>query len=107
MTSKQRAYLKSLASKEDTIVQIGKEALTPENTASIEEALTARELVKVGVGQNCLEDITAIANTAAERTRSELVQVIGRKFILYREGRDEKKKIELPPVRKAGHRPAR
>ena len=96
MTSKQRAYLKSLASKEDTIVQIGKEALTPENTAAIEEAIAARELVKVGVGQNCLEDITAMAVTAAERTRSQLVQVIGRKFVLYREGKDEKKKIELP-----------
>ena len=96
MTSKQRAYLKSLASKEETILHIGKEALTPENTAAIEEALQARELIKVGIGQNCLEDIHTIAQTAAERTRSNLVQVIGRKFVLYREGKDEKKKIELP-----------
>ena len=98
MTSKQRAYLKSLASKEDTIVQIGKESLTPENTAAIEEALAARELIKVGIGQNCLEDIHAIAATAAERTRSQLVQVIGRKFVLYREGSGDKKKIVLPPA---------
>ena len=97
MTSKQRAYLKSLASKEDTIVQIGKEALTPENTSAIEEALQARELVKVGILQNCLEDIHMIAETAAQRTRAQLVQVIGRKFVLYREGREEKKKIVLPP----------
>ena len=96
MTSKQRAYLKSLASKEDTIIQIGKESLTPENTAAMEQALEARELIKVGILQNCLEDIHAIAQTAAERTRAELVQVIGRKFVLYREGRDEKKKIQLP-----------
>ena len=96
MTSKQRAYLKSLASKEDTILQIGKEGLTPENTESIEQTLAARELIKVGILQNCLEDIHAIAQTAAERTRAELVQVIGRKFVLYREGRDEKKKIQLP-----------
>ena len=96
MTSKQRAFLKSLASKEDTILQIGKEGLTPENTASIEEALKARELIKVGILQNCLEDIPSIAQTAAERTRSQLVQVIGRKFVLYREGVDEKKKIILP-----------
>ena len=102
MTSKQRAYLKSLASKEDTILQIGKEGLTPENTASIEEALEARELIKVSILQNCLEDIHMIAQTAAERTRSQLVQVIGRKFVLYREGRDEKKKIILPPAGKAG-----
>lgn len=96
MTSKQRAYLKSLASKEDTIVHIGKEALTPENTASIEEALTARELIKVGIGQNCLEDIQMIARMAAERTGSQLVQVIGRKFVLYREGKKDRKKICLP-----------
>ncbi len=101
MTSKQRAYLKSLASKEETIVQIGKEALTPENTAAIEEALAARELIKVGILQNCLEDIRALAETAAERTRSQLVQVIGRKFVLYREGKDDKKKIILPPAKSA------
>lgn len=102
MTSKQRAYLKSLASKEDTILQIGKEGLTPENTASIEEALEARELIKVSILQNCLEDIQMIAQTAAERTRSQLVQVIGRKFVLYREGREGKKKILLPPAGKNG-----
>ncbi len=96
MTSKQRAYLKSLASKEDTILQIGKEALTPENTAAMEQALEARELIKVGILQNCLEDTRSIALTAAERTRSQLVQVIGRKFVLYREGRGDKKKIILP-----------
>ncbi|MBP3874072.1 MAG: ribosome assembly RNA-binding protein YhbY [Lachnospiraceae bacterium] len=100
MTSKQRAYLKSLASKEDTILQIGKEALTPENTASIEEALEARELIKVGILQNCLDDIHSIAQTAADRTRSQLVQVIGRKFVLYREGKGDKKKIELPAEKK-------
>ena len=100
MTSKQRAYLKSLASKEDTILQIGKEALTPENTAAMDQALTARELIKVGILQNCLDDINAIAQTAADRTRSQLVQVIGRKFVLYREGKDDKKKIVLPPARR-------
>ena len=100
MTSKQRAYLKSIASKEDTILQIGKEALTPENTAAMDQALTARELIKVGILQNCLDDINAIAQTAADRTRSQLVQVIGRKFVLYREGKDDKKKIVLPPPAK-------
>ena len=100
MTSKQRAYLKSLASKEETILQIGKEALTPENTAAMDQALTARELIKVGILQNSLDDINAIAQTAADRTRSQLVQVIGRKFVLYREGKDDKKKIVLPPPAK-------
>lgn len=100
MTGKQRAYLKSLASTSETILQVGKEGLTPECTASIAEALAARELVKIGILQNYDGDLEDLARTAAERTRSQLVQVIGRKFVLYKEGRDEKKKIILPPVGK-------
>ena len=100
MTGKQRSYLKSLAAGQDAILQIGKEGLTPENTAAMQEALTARELIKVGVLQNCFDDISELANTAASRTRSQLVQVIGRKFVLYKEGRDDKKKIQLPPAAK-------
>ena len=100
MTGKQRAYLKSLASTSDTILQVGKEGLTPECTASIAEALAARELVKIGILQNYDGDLEDLARTAAERTRSQLVQVIGRKFVLYKEGRDEKKKIILPPAGK-------
>lgn len=96
MTSKQRAYLKSLASKEETILQIGKEGLTPENTGAVDEALTARELIKVGILQNYYGDLKELAETCADRTRSELVQVIGRKFVLYRTGKNEKKKIRLP-----------
>jgi RNA-binding protein len=100
MTGKQRAYLKSLASTSETILQVGKEGLTPECTASIAEALAARELVKIGILQNYDGDLEELAKTAAERTRSQLVQVIGRKFVLYKEGRDEKKKIILPPAGK-------
>ena len=100
MTGKQRAYLKSLASTSETILQVGKEGLTPECTASIAEALAARELVKIGILQNYDGDLEDLARTAAERTRSQLVQVIGRKFVLYKEGRDEKKKIILLPAGK-------
>ena len=100
MTGKQRAYLKSLASTSETILQVGKEGLTPECTASIAEALAARELVKIGILQNYDGDLEDLARTAAERTRSQLVQVIGRKFVLYKEGRDEKKRIILPPAGK-------
>ena len=96
MTSKQRAYLKSLAMTMDPIFQIGKGGLTPENTAAVEEALVARELIKISVLQNCLEDTRAMAEVLAERTRSQVVQVIGRKIVLYREGKNEKKKIVLP-----------
>ena len=100
MTSKQRAYLKSLAANLDTILQVGKEGLSPECTASIAEALTARELIKVGILQNYDGDLDDLARTAAERTRSQLVQVIGRKSVLYKEGKDDKKKIILPGSRK-------
>ena len=96
ITSKQRAYLKGLAMTMDPILQLGKGGLTPENTASVDEALAARELIKINVLQNCLEDSRQMAETLAERTRSQVVQVIGRKIVLYREGTDDTKKIVLP-----------
>lgn len=100
MTSKQRAYLKGLAMKIEPIYQVGKSSLTPELTKGLEEALEARELIKVTVLKNCLDDPKEIAVMVAERTRSEVVQVIGKKFVLYRESKD-KKKIELPKEKKA------
>jgi len=96
MTSKQRAYLKSLAMTMDPILQIGKSGITPEVTASVDEALTARELIKIHVLQNCLEDPKELGQILGERTRSQVVQVIGRKIVLYKEGKDDKKKIVLP-----------
>ena len=96
MTSKQRAYLKGLAQTMEPIFQIGKNSLTPENTKAIAEALEARELIKISVLQNCLEDPKEMAQVLAERTHSQVVQVIGKKIVLYREGKKEKKKIELP-----------
>lgn len=101
MTSKQRAYLKSLAMTMDPIFQIGKSSLTPENTAAIAEALEARELIKISVLQNCMDDPNEIAQVVAERTRSQVVQVIGKKIVLYKEGKDNKKKIELPKAGKS------
>ncbi|CVI69878.1 RNA-binding protein YhbY [Clostridiales bacterium CHKCI001] len=97
MTSKQRAYLKGLAMTMDPVFQIGKSSLTPENTAAIDEALEARELIKITVLKNCLDDGRAIAEVLAERTRSEVVQVIGKKIVLYRPAKKkEKRKIILP-----------
>ena len=96
MTSKQRAYLKGLAMTMDPIFQMGKASLTPENTKAIDEALAARELIKISVLQNCLDDPKEIAAVLAERTHSQVVQVIGKKIGLYREGKDDKKKIVLP-----------
>lgn len=94
MTSKQRAYLKSLAMTMDPIFQFGKNSLTPENTKAINEALEARELIKISVLNNCADDPKEIAQTVAERTRSEVVQVIGKKIVLYKESK-EHKKIQL------------
>lgn len=95
MTSKQRSYLKGLAMNMEPIFQIGKGRITPELTEAINEALEARELIKVSVLNNCLEDPHTLAETLSGRTKSEVVQVIGKKIVLYRESK-KKKKIELP-----------
>lgn len=84
LTSKQRSYLKSLAQKIDAIFQIGKNGLTPEVTEAVAQALDARELVKISVLQNCLEDPKEMATILAERTHSVVVQVIGKKIVLYK-----------------------
>ena len=97
MTSKQRAYLKSLAMNTEPILQIGKSSLTPEFTASVREALEARELIKISVLQNCADDPKELGIMLSERTRSQLIQVIGKKIVLYKQAKDEKnRKIELP-----------
>ena len=97
MTSKQRSYLMKLASSIDPIFQIGKSSVTPELAAAVEEALEARELIKLHVLKNCFEDGRTLANQLAEATYAEVVQVIGKKIVLYREARDPKKrKIVLP-----------
>ncbi len=97
MTTKQRAYLKGLAMNLDPIFQIGKSSVTPELTTAVAEALEARELIKLSILKNCLDDSRAIAEVLAERTRSEVVQVIGKKIVLYKQAKDEtKRKIVLP-----------
>ena len=97
MTSKQRAYLKSLAMNMEPIFQIGKASLTPEVIKSVREAIDKRELIKGSVQKNCMDDPREIADLLAERTRSEVVQVIGRKIVLYKPAKDEeKRKIVLP-----------
>ncbi|MBE5941364.1 MAG: ribosome assembly RNA-binding protein YhbY [Lachnospiraceae bacterium] len=95
MTSKQRAYLKGLAMTMDPILNVGKSSVTPEMVTSVDEAIEKRELIKIGVLKNCMDDPRAIAETLAERTHSEVVQVIGKKIVLYRKNKN-KSKIELP-----------
>lgn len=95
MTSKQRAYLKGLAMNIDPIFQVGKSSLTPELVTAIGEAFNTRELIKIAVLKNCFDDPNEIAQTVAERTRSQVVQVIGKKIVLYKPDR-KNPKIELP-----------
>lgn len=80
----------------EPIFQIGKASLTPENTQAIRAAIDARELIKISVLQNCMDDPKELAGIIAEHTRSQVVQVIGKKIVLYKEGKEEKKKIQLP-----------
>ena len=95
MTSKQRAYLKGLAMNIEPVFQVGKLGLTPEITEAVLEAFNTRELIKLAVLKNCLEDPKEIAAVIAERTHSQVVQVIGKKIVLYKENKDHKK-INLP-----------
>lgn len=92
MTSKERAHLKSLAAVLDPIFHIGKSSLTPEFTEAISEALEARELIKINVLKNCMDDPDEIARVLAERTGAEVVQVIGKKIVLYKENKEKHKK---------------
>lgn len=97
MTSKQRSYLKSLASTMDPIFQIGKSSLTTEFIDAVKEALEARELIKINVLKNCMDEPREIADTLASHTRSEVVQVIGKKIVLYKQADEkEKRKLVLP-----------
>lgn len=95
LTSKQRSYLTGLSNSVEPIFQIGKSSLTPEICQAVSDALEARELIKITILKNCMDDPRAIAEMLAERTRSVVVRVIGRKIVLYRPSKT-KKKIELP-----------
>lgn len=95
MTSKQRAYLKGLAMNIEPVFQIGKSGLTPEVTEAVSEAFNTKELIKIAVLKNCMEDPKEIASLLGERTKSQVVQVIGKKIVLYKESKNHKK-INLP-----------
>ena len=95
MTSKQRAYLKGLAMNMDPIFNVGKASVTPEFIEGIREALEKRELIKIGVLKNCMDDPKELASLIAERSSAQVVQIIGKKIVLYKESRNNKK-IMLP-----------
>jgi len=87
LTGKQRAVLRAMANGLEPIAQVGKQGATPEQVQSLDEALEARELIKIAVLRNCADAPNAVAETLAGRTRAEVVQVIGNKFVLYRKSR--------------------
>ena len=94
LTSKQRAQLRSLASNMDVIMQVGKSGVTEAMAKTVSDALEARELIKMRVLENSGEAVRDVAEQLAEATDSEVVSVIGKCLILYRES-ETKKKIEL------------
>lgn len=97
LTSRQRAYLRGLAMNLDPAFNIGKSSLTPEFTNAIIEYFDAHELIKISVLKNCDDDARSIAEVLSERTHSQLVQVIGKKIVLYKPAKEMKdRKIVLP-----------
>lgn len=95
LTGKQRAYLRKLANPIQPIFQIGKDGIGENLIKQIDEALEARELIKITILESALLDTRSTCDELAQQTHAEPVQAIGSKFVLYRESR-EKKKIELP-----------
>ena len=90
LTSKQRAYLRSLSNKLEAIFQVGKGGVNANQLKQIDDALERRELVKVHVLENSFLDTRAVCNEIADAIGAEPVQVIGKKFILYKESKDYK-----------------
>jgi RNA-binding protein len=94
LTGKQRSYLRSLANGIDPVFQVGKGGVNDNMIKQFNEALEARELIKVTVLKNSLDDVREVCDEAARLTGAEVVQVIGNKFVLYKESK-ENKVIEL------------
>ena len=95
LTGKQKSYLKGLSHNMQPIIQIGKNGVNEMLVKTIEDALEARELIKISVLQNCLEEPKTRAIDIADVLEAEVVQVIGRTIILYKQSR-KKKQIVLP-----------
>ena len=94
LTSKQRAYLRSIAANESAIMQVGKSGIGENLIKTVSDALEARELIKLTVLENSMESPREVADALAEATGSDVVAVVGKKIVLYRESVNHKK-IEL------------
>ncbi len=84
LTSKQRAALKSIASTEDTILQVGKNGIVDTLVVQVSDALKAREIIKMKVLEGAMLSPVEAAAELAEKTKSEVVQVIGNKIVLFK-----------------------
>ncbi|MFC3039126.1 ribosome assembly RNA-binding protein YhbY [Virgibacillus xinjiangensis] len=95
LTGKQKRYLRAQANPLKPIFQVGKTGVNENMVEQIGEALEKRELLKVSILQNCMEDKDVVAEQLAEGTGAQIVQIIGNNIVLYRES-EENKQIELP-----------
>ncbi|MBU8595323.1 RNA-binding protein [Niallia circulans] len=95
LTNKQKRFLRAKSHAVQPIFQVGKGGVNQNMVVQINEALEARELIKISVLQNCLDDKHHVAEEIVNQTRSFLVQVIGNMIILYKPSK-ENKQIELP-----------
>lgn len=90
LNSRQRAQLRGMANDFETILQVGKMGISENTVKQVDDALEARELIKMSVLETCPVTSREAADELAKKTRADVVQVIGRKFILYRESKDNK-----------------
>ena len=95
MTSKQRAYLRSLANGVTAIFQVGKNGISDNLIKQVDDALEARELIKLNVLETSPDETADIANLLAQKTNSELVQIVGNKITLFRQKKKDSR-INLP-----------
>lgn len=95
MNSKQRAYLRGLANNLTSIFQVGKNGISDNLLKQVNDALEAREVIKINVLETSPEEIFDVANSIAKATNSEVVQTVGNKITIFR-ARKKNSKIELP-----------
>ncbi len=93
LTSKQRAHLRSIAQGYNAIFFVGKNGIGEELVKQLDDVLESRELIKVGVQENCDYSAREAADELAETLKADVVQVIGRKFVLWRRSSDPKKRV--------------
>ncbi|MBO5102716.1 MAG: ribosome assembly RNA-binding protein YhbY [Clostridia bacterium] len=95
MTPKERAELRGKAQKLEAIVQVGKDGVTPAVVNTVDQALFARELIKITVLESCENSTKEVAEILSGRCRADVVQVIGRKIVLYKKNTTKRKKKEI------------